>query len=199
MLPSAPTLALLRYCNVRQTAGNLPETKEKPVHYFAKATVVQFILRPTVSRPVRLDIGLPFGAHDQILPISFLYWQLLCCSSYRTPSLTRGRVCNLQCNCWLVRSLRINNHTLPSHLRLCSLFVASYDSQGLRWKYSNPPPHGVSDSRIKLTNRCLFPRRHCLSEPIKTLPNLLGASYLERDEVITCPSSVILTFLHTLR
>jgi hypothetical protein len=28
------------------------------------------------------------------------------------------------------RSLRTNNHTLPSHLRLCSLFVASYDSQG---------------------------------------------------------------------
>jgi hypothetical protein len=31
-----------------------------------------------------------------------------------------------------------------SHLRLLgSLFVASYDSQGLRWKYSYPPPHGV--------------------------------------------------------
>jgi hypothetical protein len=28
-------------------------------------------------------------------------------------------------------------------MRLCSLFVASYDSQGLRWKYSNQPPHGV--------------------------------------------------------
>jgi hypothetical protein len=54
-----------------------------------------------------------------------------------------GRVCNLQCNRWLVRSLSTNNHTLPSHLRLCSLFVASYGSQGLRWKYSNPPPHGV--------------------------------------------------------
>jgi hypothetical protein len=26
---------------------------------------------------------------------------------------------------------------------LGSLSVASYDSQGLRWKYSNPPPHGV--------------------------------------------------------
>jgi hypothetical protein len=25
---------------------------------------------------------------------------------------------------------------------LGSLFVASYDSQGLRWRYSNPPPHG---------------------------------------------------------
>jgi hypothetical protein len=31
---------------------------------------------------------------------------------------------------------------LPSHLRLGSLFVASYDSQGLRRRYSNSPPHG---------------------------------------------------------
>jgi hypothetical protein len=29
-----------------------------------------------------------------------------------------------------------NNYTLLSHLRLCSLFVASYDAQGLRWKCS---------------------------------------------------------------
>jgi hypothetical protein len=101
---------------------------------------VEFILRPTVSRPVRLGIGLPFGTHDQILSLSFLYWQLLCCSSRSTLSLRRGRDCNLQCSHWLVRSLRTNNHTLPSHLRLCSLFVASYDSQGLRWRYSNPPP-----------------------------------------------------------
>jgi hypothetical protein len=36
-----------------------------------------------------------------------------------------------------------SNHILPSHPRLCSLSVASYDSQGLRWKYSNPPPRGV--------------------------------------------------------
>jgi hypothetical protein len=35
-----------------------------------------------------------------------------------------------------------NNYTLPSHRRLCSLSVAFYDSQGLRWRYSNPPPHG---------------------------------------------------------
>jgi hypothetical protein len=54
------------------------------------------------------------------------------------PSLRRGRVCNLQCTRWLVRSLRTNSHTLPSHLRLCSLFVASYDSQGLQWRHSNP-------------------------------------------------------------
>jgi hypothetical protein len=103
---------------------------------------VEFILRPTVSRPVHLGIGLPFGAHDQILSLSFLQWQLLCCSSCRVPSLTRGRVCNLQCNRWLVRTLRTNNHTLLSHLSLCSLFVASCVSQGLRWRYSNPTPHG---------------------------------------------------------
>jgi hypothetical protein len=32
---------------------------------------VEWSLRPTVSRPVRLGIGPPFGAHDQIL--NFLY------------------------------------------------------------------------------------------------------------------------------
>jgi hypothetical protein len=32
---------------------------------------VEFILWPTVSRPVRLVIGLPFGAHDQILSFPF--------------------------------------------------------------------------------------------------------------------------------
>jgi hypothetical protein len=107
------------------------------------ASWVGFILWPTVSQPVRLGIGLPFGAHDQILSLYSLQRQLLCCSSCKVPSLTRGRVCSLQCNRWLVRSLRTNNHTLLSHLRLCSLFVASYNSQGLRWSYSNPPPHGV--------------------------------------------------------
>jgi hypothetical protein len=44
-------------------------------------------------------------------------------------------------------SRRTHNHTLPSRLRLLgSLSVTSYDSQGLWWKYSYPPPHGVSHS-----------------------------------------------------
>jgi hypothetical protein len=100
---------------------------------------LEFVLRPTVSRP-RLGIGLAFGAHDQIL--SFLFDSSLVVIP-RAPSLTRGRVCNLQCNRCLVRSLWTNNHILPSHLRLCSLFVAPYDSQGLQCSYSNPSARGT--------------------------------------------------------
>jgi hypothetical protein len=50
-------------------------------------------------------------------------------------------ICSAICQ-WL-QSRRTHNRTLKSHLRLLgSLSVASYDSQGLRWKYSYPPPHG---------------------------------------------------------
>jgi hypothetical protein len=65
-----------------------------------------------------------------------------------TPSLTRGRVCNLQCSRFSVRASWTHNHTLKPHLRvrsrtdlrewvaqlnpqaLGSLFVPSYLSQG---------------------------------------------------------------------
>jgi hypothetical protein len=57
--------------------------------------------------------------------------------------LRRENWSSLQCNHSLVRAVTPSNHNLPSHLRLCSLFVASNDSQELRWKYSNPPPHWV--------------------------------------------------------
>jgi hypothetical protein len=86
-------------------------------------------------------MGLSFRTHDQILSLSFLQWQLLCCSSCRAPSLTRGRVCNLQCNRWLVRSLTI----WPSHLRPWSPFVASYVevAVNLRPTVSRPVCPGV--------------------------------------------------------
>jgi hypothetical protein len=99
-------------------------------------------LRLTVSQPVRLGSWPPFGTLDQMLSCSSFQSDNYCILRSKAPSLTRKRVCSLQCNHSLVRSLT-SNHILPPHLRLCSLFVASYDSQGLRWKYSNPPPHGV--------------------------------------------------------
>jgi hypothetical protein len=55
------------------------------------------------------------------------------------PSLTRGWVCNLQCNLSVVR---VAEDSLLSHLRLLgSLSVTSYGLQGLWWKYSYPSPH----------------------------------------------------------
>jgi hypothetical protein len=62
----------------------------------------------------------------------------------KAPSLTRKRVCSLQFNHSLVRLLTPNSPITILYRLIwdCSLFVASYDSQGLRWKYSDPPPHG---------------------------------------------------------
>jgi hypothetical protein len=79
---------------------------------YGRRSVYQFIL---VS-------GFPLGDHDHILSLTFLY------DNYFI--LPVGRLLWRQVT-------EDHNHTLPSHLRLCSLFVASYDSQGLRWKYSN--------------------------------------------------------------
>jgi hypothetical protein len=95
-------------------------------------------LRLTVSQPVRLGIG----TLDQILSCTSFSSDNYFIFRSKAPSLTRKRVCSLQCNHSLVRSLT-PNHILQPHLRLCSFFVASYDSQGLRWRCSNPPPHGV--------------------------------------------------------
>jgi hypothetical protein len=53
------------------------------------------------------------------------------------------------------------------HYRLiwdCSPFVASYGSQGLRWRYSNPPPHGVDQTLRE-------PQRY-----IRRAPTLYGRS-----------------------
>jgi hypothetical protein len=58
--------------------------------------LVEVSLRPTVSRPVRLGV-LPFL--EQVtrcyIYLSYNYFLYFSC---RAPSLTRGRVCNLQCN-----------------------------------------------------------------------------------------------------
>jgi hypothetical protein len=71
-------------------------------------------------------------------------WKLWSCIC-GAPSLPRGRVLIWSAICQWSESRRTHNHTLLSHLRLLgSLSVASYDSQGLRWKYSYPLPHGSS-------------------------------------------------------
>jgi hypothetical protein len=86
-------------------------------------------LRPTVSRPVCLDIEHPPMAHDQLLTtVGRLR------SSYRAPSLTIGWVCNFLVQMLLriasavtldSKSRRIRDNILHSHLKSGSPFVAS--------------------------------------------------------------------------
>jgi hypothetical protein len=60
---------------------------------------LEVVLRPTVSRPVSLGIGPPFGTLDQILSCSSFFWQLRR-SAFNASSLTRKRICNLLYNCF---------------------------------------------------------------------------------------------------
>jgi hypothetical protein len=80
---------------------------------------LEFFLLPTVSRPVSLGIGPPFGTLDQILFCSSFVGQLRC-SAFNASSLTRGRVCNLLLNCcW---ALPEQSHLSRSPAELTAIF-----------------------------------------------------------------------------
>jgi hypothetical protein len=137
------------------------------------------MLRPTVSRSAS-----PWGSWPDFI---FFFFRLTITMLF----------CNLQCNRWLVRSLRTNNHTLPSHLRLCSLFIASYDSQGLRWRYSNPPPHGVGEGNLSTISYIAIqfvPHRKHVTSPLKSQPGHCGPITINYPLIWDCvPSSSPLT------
>jgi hypothetical protein len=87
------------------------------------------------------------------------------------------------------KSRRTRNHGLLSHLRLCSLSVASYDSAGLRWKYCNPPPR-QSRNRLKALYPCILGKDRTENAPLflscrmsgshrkRSLVSLLSCVYL---------------------
>jgi hypothetical protein len=133
-------------------------------------------IRPAVSRPVCRGVRRPSGTCNQFYFLLEIFFRQLQVCNIVTPSLTRGRVCNLLYNYvwtlpvqWLLRRspaklttifycliwdspnlegqvpvfISPRNRMAQLYPRaLGSLFVASYDSQGLRWRYSNPPLHG---------------------------------------------------------
>jgi hypothetical protein len=59
---------------------------------------VKVILRPTVSRPVRLSVRHPYGTCDQFFFLLEIFFRQLRVCYFVAPSLTRGRVCSLQCS-----------------------------------------------------------------------------------------------------
>jgi hypothetical protein len=56
---------------------------------------VEVILRPTVSRPVRLGVRHPSGTSDQFFFLLQIFFRQLRVCYFLAPSLTWGRVCNL--------------------------------------------------------------------------------------------------------
>jgi hypothetical protein len=139
--------------NVRCPQGNRSQTPQIsclwPINYtfwviLAPVMVtakVQVILQPTVSQSASLSWC---RIHDQIFITVGHFWS----SCWGTPSLTRGRVCNLliqfAVTLWS-KSRRTHDHILLSHLR--PYVTLSYEAP-LTWRarspYLYPPGTGWS-------------------------------------------------------
>jgi hypothetical protein len=105
------------------------------------------------------SVGHPFGAHDQVLLFPFFCRTIAVLFILGRPLIREDGSVICSAICQWSESWRTHNHTLLSHLRLLgSLSVASYDSQGLQWKYSYPPPHG----EYSYVQTCMSISKPCL-------------------------------------
>jgi hypothetical protein len=148
---------------------------------------VQFILPPTVSRPVRLGVRPPCVAHDQIF-ITLGHLRSSCCGA---PFLTRRRVCNLLVQFTVIlgpKSRRTHDHSLRSHLKFpqpggpgSRIYISQEQGgpvippgtgfpfcrllrlAGQRWRCSNQSPDGsqscCQNSKTKSQSKLYYDRQ----------------------------------------
>jgi hypothetical protein len=123
----------------------------------------EVILRPAVSRPVRLGVRHSRGTRFQFFFLLEIFFRRLWVCYFLAPSLTRGRVCNLLLLLVLVSAVPLGSESrgtqdytlLPQFLRLSQErgspdippgigfpFRRLLVLAGLLWRYSNPPPQG---------------------------------------------------------
>jgi hypothetical protein len=116
---------------------------------------VELMMWPTVILPVWLGVGHPFGTQDQTFLFLFFCRKIVLLFVLGLPLWREDGSVLCSAICQWSESRRTHNRTLLSHLRLLgSLSVASYDSQGLRWKYSYPPPINLpADNLLAWTSR----------------------------------------------